>query len=58
MHIKSVTGEKTGENMETCAYSTEYYELLCVRMSLMIMQKFASKRVSTFRWFCKYTKIL
>jgi len=38
MHIKSATGEKTVKNVETCAYNTEWYEWLCVRMTLRIMQ--------------------
>ena len=38
MHIKSATGEETVKNVETCAYYTGYYEWLCVRMPLRIMQ--------------------
>jgi hypothetical protein len=38
MHIKSAAGEKTVKNMVTCAYHTGYYEWLCVRMTLRIMQ--------------------
>ena len=38
MDIKSATGEKAVKNMETCAYNTKYYERLCVRMTLRIMQ--------------------
>ena len=32
MHIKSATGEKTVNNMKTCAYNTGYCEWLCVRI--------------------------
>jgi len=38
MHIKSASGEKAVNNMEMCAYNTGYYEWLCVRMMLRIMQ--------------------
>jgi len=30
--------EKTVKNMKTCAYNTGYYEWLCVRVTLRIMQ--------------------
>ena len=58
MHIKSATGEKTVKNIETCAYNTVYYEWLCVRMTLRIMQQLALKCVGMCRWFYKYKKIL
>jgi len=38
MHIECATEEKTAKNMETCPYNTGYYEWLCVRMTLSIMQ--------------------
>ena len=38
VHITSAKRGKTVENIEKCAYNTVYYELLCVRMTLRIMQ--------------------
>jgi len=38
MHNKIATGGKKVKNMETCAYNIGYYEWLCVRMTLRIMQ--------------------
>jgi hypothetical protein len=58
MGFKSATGEKTVKNMEMCAYNIEYYECLCVRMTLRIMLWLTSERVSMCWWFCKYKKIL
>ena len=31
-------GKKTVKNMEKCAYNTGYYEWLCVKMTLRVMQ--------------------
>ena len=38
MHVKSAPGEKTVKNMETYEYNTQYYEWLCVGMTLRILQ--------------------
>ena len=35
---RNATREKTEKNMATCAYNTGYYEWLCVRMTMRIMQ--------------------
>ena len=38
MCIKSATGKKKAKNMEKYVYNTGYYEWLCVRMTLKILQ--------------------